>query len=64
LVYGDSGADVMILQQKLKTAGFYSGSISGSYDASTVIAVRKYQTSKGIKLTGNVGPLTLESLNK
>lgn len=64
LSYGSSGNDVKQLQQRLKDEGFYSGAIDGKYLTSTVMAVKKYQKSKGITQTGNVGPLTMAALNK
>lgn len=63
LMYGDEGYDVIILQKKLMAGGFFDGPANGSYGGLTVEAVKKYQTSKGIKPIGNVGPQTLESLN-
>jgi len=64
LAYGSSGDEVKKLQQRLKDESFYSGSIDGKYLTSTVAAVKKYQKSKGIKQTGNLGTLTMAALNK
>jgi len=64
LVYGSSGYEVKALQQRLKDEGFYSGAIDGKFLTSTVAAVKKYQKSKGISQTGNVGVLTMAALNK
>jgi len=64
LVYGSSGNDVKELQQRLKDEGFYSGAIDGKFLISTVVAVKKYQKSKGIRQTGNVGAQTMAVLNK
>lgn len=64
LAYGASGYEVKALQQRLKDEGFYTGTIDGKFLTSTVAAVKKYQKSKGITQTGNVGNLTMAALNK
>jgi hypothetical protein len=64
LVYGAKGNDVKELQKRLTAEGFYKGAIDGKFLTSTVVAVKKYQKSKGIKQTGNVGTLTMAALNK
>jgi len=64
LVYGATGRDVLELQQRLKTLGYYNNIIDGKFLTSTVTAVKAYQQSQGIQQTGNVGPLTLATLNK
>ncbi|MDD4900975.1 MAG: peptidoglycan-binding domain-containing protein [Patescibacteria group bacterium] len=64
LVYGSSGNEVKELQKKLVAAGLFTEAIDGKYLTSTVAAVKKYQQSKGIKQTGNVGVLTIAALNK
>ena len=64
LTYGALGYEVKALQQRLKDEGFYTGTIDGKFLTSTVAAVKKYQKSKGITQTGNVGNLTMAALNK
>ncbi len=64
LVYGNSGKDVIELQQLLTALGFYKDKIDGKFLTSTVTAVKQYQKSQGIKQTGNIGPLTMAALNK
>ena len=66
----NSGSDVYQLQSYLLSIGYNIPSISSGkyakgqvYDEDTIIAVKKYQTSKGIPSTGFVGPLTRASLN-
>jgi len=64
LSYGSSGSSVKELQKILVAEGFFKEAVSGRYLTSTVIAVKKYQKSRGIRQTGNIGPMTLEALNK
>lgn len=63
LTQGMRGAEVTKLQNKLTAKGFPVSS-SGYYGTQTTAAVKKFQTSKGITPTGNVGPLTRAQLNK
>ncbi len=64
LVYGNSGKAVTELQQRLTALGFYKDKIDGKFLTSTVTAVKLYQKSKGLKQTGNMGPVTMSYLNK
>lgn len=64
LAFGAISNDVKELQKLLTANGFYKDQINGKFLSSTVAAVRKYQKSKGIKQTGNVGQLTMDALNK
>lgn len=56
------GDDVEVLQQRLKTLGFYEGKVSGSFDAATAQAVKRFQTERNLTPNGLVGPATWESL--
>lgn len=58
---GDSGFRVTALQYLLKAAG-YSTSITGTYDAATVSAVKKFQKAKKLEVDGQSGPYTLGAL--
>ena len=62
LKVGSSGADVRALQQKLTELGYYSRSISGTYDARTQEAVRQFQKDNGLSADGIAGPLTQAKL--
>ena len=56
-----TGGQVSILQRFLINKGFLStstGNPTGYYGAQTVAAVKAYQASVGVNLTGTVGPLT------
>ena len=59
-----TGAEVKALQQRLKTDGFYTGPITGTFGSLTEAAVKKYQAKHGLKQVGVVGPGTRALLNK
>jgi peptidoglycan hydrolase-like protein with peptidoglycan-binding domain len=59
---GYTGDDVKKVQYILKKAGYYDGEITGEYSEKTKEAVLKLQKEKSIRLTGNVGKLTLAAL--
>lgn len=50
------------LQQTLKDQGFYYGEISGTKDADTTAAIRRYQIRNGLKITGDLNAETQKSL--
>ncbi|MCW5314886.1 peptidoglycan-binding protein [Nostoc sp. KVJ3] len=58
LRYGSRKSDVQRLQTQLKQLGYYSGVVDGQYNASTEIAVAKFQKAKGLKVDGIVGMVT------
>ncbi|MDO8522047.1 MAG: peptidoglycan-binding protein [bacterium] len=60
----DSGTDVLELQKRLATLGFFSGSATGYFGTVTETAVKKFQTAKGINAAGYVGPATRAALNQ
>src|SRR5690242_15642348 len=51
------------VQQALKDQGFYYGNVTGDKSAETTAAVRRYQIRNGLKVTGDMDPETLRSLN-
>jgi peptidoglycan hydrolase-like protein with peptidoglycan-binding domain len=59
---GRNGFDVVFVQALLLDLGYYSGNITGYYDAKTVSAVKKFQTAMGIASDGIVGPSTFYQL--
>ncbi len=63
LTLGSQGSEVTLLQKKLTTLGFYSGSITGYFGPLTETAVKAYQSARGISPLGSVGPSTRTSLN-
>jgi peptidoglycan hydrolase-like protein with peptidoglycan-binding domain len=54
-----AGKQIKRLQSLLKEAGVYKGPYTGAYDGKTLSAVKKFQSSQGIKQDGIVGAHTL-----
>ena len=59
--YCDSGSDVTTIQQALVDLG-YSIDVDSYYGPRTRTAVKKYQSSKGLTVTGQVNDSTWSSL--
>jgi len=59
---GDSGDDVLQLQNALVKLGFLSATPTGYYGSATTTAVKNFQKNYSIKQTGNVGPSTKSAL--
>ncbi len=57
--FGSRGEEVRQIQKKLKSLGFYTGSVDGIYGTGTKNAVTAFQKSCGIKADGIAGPTTL-----
>ena len=57
--YGDS---VRNLQTKLKSLGYYTGSVDGKYGSGTEDAVRRFQKAKNLRVDGVAGPATQRAL--
>lgn len=57
-------ADPLIenVQQALKDQGFYYGEVTGSKDADTAAAIRRYQIRNGLQITGDLNDETIKSL--
>src|SRR5215472_8819275 len=51
------------LQQMLKDKGLYYGNVTGNKSAETTAAIRRYQIRNGLKVTGEIDPETIRSLN-
>ena len=60
--FGSSGEEVKQIQSKLKSWGFYSGSIDGVYGSKTVEAVKAFQRKNGLTADGVAGEKTLSAL--
>ena len=58
----DSGPSVECVQKALTAAGFYSGTISGTFDVATDAAVREFQGSQDLLDDGIVGGRTASTL--
>ena len=64
LKIGSKGAQVTLLQKRLKALGFYSGPITGTYGGQTEAAVKALQVKYKLSSLGSVGPATRAILNK
>lgn len=62
LKLGSQGQEVRSVQQKLKSLGFYTGSVDGDYGEGTQAAVMRFQKQYGISADGKVGAQTLTTL--
>ena len=56
---GSRGEEVRQIQKKLKSLGFFTGTVDGIYGTQTKSAVRRFQASVGITADGVAGPKTL-----
>ena len=59
---GSNGADVILLQDKLRSRGFNPGPSDGDYGEATEAAVVNFQRSEGLLADGIVGPNTATAL--
>jgi Ca-activated chloride channel homolog len=62
LALGDKGIAVERLQEALKNQGFYSGAITGVYDAKTKTAVEAMQKARKQRADGVAGAEAMDSL--
>ncbi len=63
LVEGDTGAAVILLQQRLNVWGAKI-TVDGSFGPATLAAVKAFQTKEKLTVDGIVGPATWADLNK
>jgi peptidoglycan hydrolase-like protein with peptidoglycan-binding domain len=59
---GSTGDAVRDLQARLAQLSWYSGAITGKYDAQTVTSVQGFQAKRGFPVTGEVDQRTLDKL--
>ena len=59
---GSTGSTVKQIQSKLKSWGYYSGSVDGIYGSATEKAVRAFQKKNGLTVDGKAGPQTLKAM--
>ncbi len=59
---GSSGSEVTSIQKKLKSWGYYTGSIDGIYGSRTEAAVRYFQQKNGLVVDGIAGKNTLAAM--
>ena len=64
LKLNSTGTEVLQLQKKLKTLGFYKGKIDGGFGPTTEKAVKAFQKAHKLSQVGSVGPQTRALLNK
>lgn len=60
--YGWSEKEVQVLQQSLRDSGFYKGTVTGKWDASTENALASYQSANGLAVTGTLNDATVKQL--
>lgn len=60
--YGEKSSDVREMQTKLKSKGYYKGTVDGKFGPETRRAVRKFQSAIGITVDGKPGNRTLTAL--
>ena len=59
---GSTGSTVKQIQTKLKSWGYYSGSVDGVYGSATEKAVRAFPQKNGLTVDGKAGPQTLKAM--
>ena len=59
---GSNGAVVTQIQTKLKSWGYYTGSVDGVYGSGTERAVRAFQQKNGLTVDGKAGDQTLVAM--
>ena len=59
---GDSGKDVRSIQERLKTLGYYAGTVDGQYGSGTTSAVYAFQLKNGLYADGVAGANTCAKL--
>ena len=59
---GSTGATVREIQTRLKSWGYYTGSVDGIYGPKTESAVRYFQRTNGLAVDGQAGNKTLAAL--
>ena len=60
--YGSTGATVKEIQSRLKSWGYYAGSVDGIYGNKTEAAVRYFQRTNGLTVDGLAGDKTLAAM--
>ena len=60
--YGSTGQEVTNIQKKLKSWGYYTGSVDGKFGYETYKAVRYFQYKNGLKVDGVAGKATLSAM--
>jgi peptidoglycan hydrolase-like protein with peptidoglycan-binding domain len=61
---GDEGSDVRIWQRQLNAVADAGLDVTGEFDQGTLQATRTFQEKHGLEVDGEVGPLTLATMEK
>ena len=59
---GSTGNEVIQIQKKLKSWGYYNGDVDGIYGSKTKNAVEKFQAKNGLNVDGIAGKKTLGAM--
>lgn len=59
---GNTGSTVRTIQTKLKSWGYYTGSVDGIFGSKTTAAVKYFQRTNGLTADGIVGPATAKAM--
>ena len=62
VAWGSRGAQVTLIQQKLKQYGYFDGTVDGVFGRDTYNAVVWFQKKNGLNADGAVGPSTAAAL--
>lgn len=62
LANGDTGADVMLIQSRLKSAGYYSGPTNGKFGPATQRALEKFERDYNLPRDGIINRHDYEAL--
>ena len=62
VAWGSRGAQVTLIQQKLKQYGYFDGTVDGTFGRDTYNAVVWFQKKNGLTADGAVGPSTAAAL--
>jgi hypothetical protein len=62
LAAGDSGADVMLIQSRLRSAGYYDGVCNGKFGVATQSAVKRFERDRGLPVDGVINKHDYESM--
>lgn len=55
IAQGDSGAEVQLIQNRLRAAGYYKGRTNGKFDGATDAAVKAFERANWLPIDGVVG---------
>ncbi|WP_139492356.1 L,D-transpeptidase family protein [Brevibacillus dissolubilis] len=62
LVPGSKGALVVLVQNRLRAAGYYQGACHGIFDKRTEKAIFRFQKAEGLEQSGQIHPVDLQHL--